>query len=1676
MAVNNNIAQCRAGLNTDSIIDEIQPGYITEALNAINSAIDGQQVTYQNEEGSVFCFTLPVGYKAIGIRNIVQLNNTYYYLTNPTTGYSMFGYVVNTQCTFNILIDDTVAGSDVINWSIQYPILKTEVKTTNCSTQLYFTDRYNVRRYIDLNNLPFYPGTTAVDTNMMNVQPTFSIPNIVTSKVSVGGNIIEGDYQFCIQYADVRGNGLTRYYSVTNPVRIFLTGKTTLDTNLLTNQAIEVDISQLDTTGLYSYFNLVVIKTINATATPEYLGTYHIQTSTYSHTYTGLEQSGINIPITMTEIMEQFEYYDIAGTLCQVDDVLVWGDLIKEEDISYQQIWSQVRVGWGTSQVPYGSQGQLLGYSDGVVCANYEGYFRDEVYALEGCFLFNNGKQSTRFHIPGRVAIPYDLQPVPIIVPGTTVVNSDVQALMEGTCPPPILPRWKVYNTGTPTGMLTGSADPCTGVKPWEHGTMSYWESTDRYPANTNIWGTLSNTPIRHHKFPDSTITHIHDAAGNVYPIGFLVDIGSLQDAIASSTLTQAQKNAIVGFKIMRSDRGADRSIVAKGLLFNCGHYQKDGSDYFYANYPFNDVRPDPFISLQPVEDKSRDNAANRLNDFQHNRFTFHSPDTHFYQAAGIQGAFLKLETAEYGTCTSHFVQVKDNAGEKIITKEVLGIAFAVACLSTISLEFDKSNSTTTGTEDLDTTSTHVMPKLDIQNFFPTYNTMLEVLTKLVPYFNYGWQYNGLGQYENFTPIPDDVGNKIRYIQYGGYVNSGINSTFGDIYPLNNTDRESSVYVSVNNVLPYTHEQYEYVSGVLTPLGIPQDTSRVTAAQAGVCNHSTPFNREVSSYYCSLKRQLDDQYGEIFSYQVVDTGTQSKLLDSNGNRVTTLPIVYGGDCFINQFALKIKQAFYLKSTVNRPDGYDINYNQDSFSHTNTGNIGYPIYYYSTDNVSLAGNNPFQSGLQHLHDLFNTPLGIGILILTGGLALVAVMLELIAELFGSVFFQSFGLKITNLECNNYDTVDLYERGMAYLYAYGIINYYCESEVNVSMRQAYNIKEGNFWPNVGTGIPDEWLQETNVPIAFDNTYTYNKTYSGQNKQTAFTTLRPDWAPDQVCYIDYNNRAIWSDKSSLEETKNNYLVYRPANLFDFPKKFGTLQTLDTLESRTVLVRYQNDFEMYNAMATVDTSSITAVLGTGALFSGSQPVQINKTDIGYMGTLNKFLLNTEQGHVWADAARGKIVLLRGNSAEELSGPKYHNSKYFQDNLPFQILNTFPNYPVDNNFNGIGLHGVYDNFYKRLIITKIDYSVLPGVNLQYDGTNFYTTVTLTERVMEPSPGSPVITCCPDGYILEPADFPPSYLGCYPKEGGDAIPAISCGINAGMSGTITCCPNGYEYIIIKGDASFCWNPDTFTSADPTLCPTVLVERPTTEKVVVELGDPRYFCNKSLTMSFSFISNSWSSWHSYIPNYYIEHTNYFQAGYNSGTPDVWDHNSTFVVYQTYRGIEYPYILEAPFIYKYDDQIFQGVQDYLTVLKYTSPTLYNELDGCIYFNKIIAYNNQQNTGTCVVVPKDENNLYTYRQYPIYGTDNVAILVEKVDHMLNTNMYWDKVKDTNQPIWETTCDPTQGRKILVDSNMDYGVRSFRKYQLRSKDMRIRLILDNRNDLKFLSRYTITQTQDSK
>jgi len=485
-----------SGLNLDQSVNQVEKGKLTYALNASVENFDSDSVNYQNEPGNELCLDFPTGYHLIGTHFIVEQNKHIFFLANPETGDSQIGYMDNNDCVYRIYVSAKCLGFD-----IKYPILKAVHKITNCTTEVYWTDGLNPRRYIDLNNIPYKLApnadlcdpvyTAELDCNQLNVQPNFNIPSLDITDVINGGDLTAGTYQFAIQYCDAQGNAYSSYYSVTNPTPIFDPQITTLNFNYRVGKSIRIDVSNLDLTGQFQYFNLAVIKTINDIPSVELAGTYFINGDTEIVTYTG--QNVTQIDLTINDIFEKFPYYEIAQDLTAAQDVLIWDNLTSIDRINYQQIANQINLQWETYRIS-----ETDDYSNELLATNLRGYLRDEVYAFEIVFLLKNGKQTDGFHIPGRVANANDLVPV-------YPTNADF--IGE---PDPITgtsPYWKIYNTATVTGAAIG--DAINGATPYEYGEFAYWESEENYPCNELVWGDLSNQPIRHHKFPDVLISPI---------------------------------------------------------------------------------------------------------------------------------------------------------------------------------------------------------------------------------------------------------------------------------------------------------------------------------------------------------------------------------------------------------------------------------------------------------------------------------------------------------------------------------------------------------------------------------------------------------------------------------------------------------------------------------------------------------------------------------------------------------------------------------------------------------------------------------------------------------------------------------------------------------------------------------------------------------------------------------------------------------------------------------------------------------------------------------------------------------------------------------------------------------------------------------------------------------------
>jgi hypothetical protein len=155
---------------------------------------------------------------------------------------------------------------------------------------------------------------------------------------------------------------------------------------------------------------------------------------------------------------------------------------------------------------------------------------------------------------------------------------------------------------------------------------------------------------------------------------------------------------------------------------------------------------------------------------------------------------------------------------------------------------------------------------------------------------------------------------------------------------------------------------------------------------------------------------------------------------------------------------------------------------------------------------------------------------------------------------------------------------------------------------------------------------------------------------------------------------------------------------------------------------------------MLTVQTSNPQAAyLGNDTLFKSAPPIDFAETDLGYVGCQNKMLLKIPQGQITVDAKRGQVFLIAGNQATDLSAFGSGLNRFFTDHLAFEILRYFPTVNTDNHFNSVGLHGVYDSKYDRVIISKLDYIPQVGVtNIQFDEATqeFYVNKTYGETVL----------------------------------------------------------------------------------------------------------------------------------------------------------------------------------------------------------------------------------------------------------------------------------------------------------------------------------------------------------
>ena len=414
------IGQPLKGISKDTS-PQLQPdGTYRFALNAMNLNEEGNQGFVTNEEGNYFCFdlggfTASLPWRVIGFiytsDDVVIL-----FLATDTSEASRIIELNTKTCDQKIFLT-----SECLDFQLSNPIQATYRIRNGCERNIYFTDDFNPPRQLNLDSLDQYllPGMTYSSTvtgiwdcNQMKIFPESLVPcmSYLETLDSGGIDVKAGVYQFAVQYLDEDLNP-TSWFDVTNPIPVYASNQNRSvrkrydiqgsPTGTLTTKAIKWQISNLD--PRYRYVRVAVLPSTSGTG--ELDGSAFIdETIVIPSTGASVEYlfrgfGNVEQEITIEEILVPKVSYRRAKTIEQLDNRLILGN-VKTDYIDHaeaQKIAMRITTQYETT-AKWTSDSDMMGnhYADNKT------YMRDEVYAFGIVWVFNDGTESPTYHIPGR--------------------------------------------------------------------------------------------------------------------------------------------------------------------------------------------------------------------------------------------------------------------------------------------------------------------------------------------------------------------------------------------------------------------------------------------------------------------------------------------------------------------------------------------------------------------------------------------------------------------------------------------------------------------------------------------------------------------------------------------------------------------------------------------------------------------------------------------------------------------------------------------------------------------------------------------------------------------------------------------------------------------------------------------------------------------------------------------------------------------------------------------------------------------------------------------------------------------------------------------------------------------------------------------------------------------------
>lgn len=1256
--------------------------------NAINNSHDGDLFVIGNEPANLNCITLP--YTLIGH---IHLTDDQWVLFTTDNINSEIGIFDDSACTYK-----KVLNASCLNFKTTNLIIGAARRKYDCSRVIYWDDGLNPTRYLDLDNIPYkfsevtVPGnsdcvvkqfTDEVDCERLRLAPIIKQPCIDIRKGSGTGTLPNGTYQACIAYTDGTVK-LTDYIGLTNPQSLFSHDNV--------NSSLEVIIKDID--NFFDEFELVILARVNNQTVAKRVGYYNTNVGTI---YVDRWDTEFET-IPLSQLVLRTESIEKSDSIYNVNDYLLRIGTYSKFKFNYQPLANKIITKWNLVRYPsdyYRKGGKNVGY------------LRDENYTFFIRFIDNTGNRTESYVIPNREPIPGETTPL--------ITGDDVIETGE--------PFYKVQNTAIVTSRIqTSLQDGGTLIA---SGLMGYHESTEKYPSDKpDIWGDLCGKNIRLHRIPDETVDPILSLSSeqgryiNVIGVSFeniQCPLDEKGDPISS----------IVGYEILRGSREGNKSIIAKGIFNNVREYFIPGNTKkgLFQNYPYNDLRPDPYLTEQPrINNKGEiDGQVNvttpRMDKYRKDIFSFHSPDVTFSNPF-LNTTELKIYNQPKGVASGYFTIPYKHPRFKVLTdfsefvSKLTGILGAIDAISN-GIEIAATNDvpisrrvgpippmtfdpTIVGVSSSDPTA------IGYNKAAAVWNTALgitsaistianvaalassvasiqkektfELLRLIVPKRQYAAQYNSHAFYNDYDPNP--VGNRRRKIEDSNYIGNTIQQFTVD-FQVNNINRSKFVCVKTT-------------SDIQEP--ITQDKTRFILSETDNAKIDTAINSITSTYYGALKINIPGQYGQLQSIKQlpINNGCSFSIIPDKSLRFET-SILFGGDSYIGRFTEKNSMFFFNDWLVNDPDEVIYDYSLQT-------NIPYPRYW--------LRNNPYHSS-----------------------------------------FIENASDSRSLDARESKAFHV-QRGWFYLFNNGVRDFFVESEVNVDYRDweeepfkrhydPYNFTDLN------TMFRSDYIKYPNI-YKYDYSLSVSKLV---NSSVTWGNLLPnDYDPKTYnkCFVYRPSRIIYSLPQNEENKKDNWRVYLTNNYKDFSSPVTSIKSISKSGALIMMERSSPKEFIGVEELQLAESNTKITIGDGKLFS--QPLKdiVNADESYEYGSCqNKYsVISTKYGIFWVSQNQGKIFQYAGQLKDiSAEGMKW----WFAKHLPSELLKVYPDYPYkDNPVHGIGVQVIYDNTNEIIYFTKKDFKP-KRKDLLFDDNGFYEIVGYNTTII---PGQNIYSC-PDGYTLQ---------------------------------------------------------------------------------------------------------------------------------------------------------------------------------------------------------------------------------------------------------------------------------------------------------------------------------------